>query len=191
MANGSEGRGLTDRKKALEEQFFARQERELRERVQAEAAEKERRQALAEASGIRDPALLDRLAALELDGGTIAALGLVPLVEVAWADGSLHERERTAVLRSAEDAGVTQGSSAHDLLESWLEHRPGPELLEAWKRYVQSLAENLDEAERRALRHDLLSRSRAVAEAAGGMLGLGKVSDAEEAMIRDLESAFE
>lgn len=190
MANGSEGRGLEDRKKALEEQFFARQERELRERVRAEAAAKERRQALAEASGIHDPAVLDRLAALDLDGGTLAALGLVPLVEVAWADGSLHDRERAAVLRSAEDAGVEPGSAAHDLLESWLTHRPGRDLLETWKGYAGALAESLDETERQALRRDLLSRARKVAEAAGGLLGLGKISDAEEAKLQELEAAL-
>jgi len=102
MANGSDVRILADRKKALEEQFFAREERQLLERVRAEAAQKERRQALAHASGIDDAAVIDRLVALDLDGGTIAALGLVPLVEVAWADGTLHERERDAVVQASE-----------------------------------------------------------------------------------------
>lgn len=190
MANGNEAQILSDRKKALEEQFFAQQERELRERVRREAAEKERRQALAEASGIHDGAVLDRLAALDLDGGTVAALGLVPLVEVAWADGTLHERERTAVLRAAEEAGVSPGTAAHDLLESWLTHRPGPELLHAWTDYTQALAASLSEAEREGLRHELLDRARKVAEAAGGILGLGKVSDAEKAMIGELEKAL-
>lgn len=190
MANGSDAKILADRRKALEEQFFARQERELLGRMRAEAAEKERRQALAEASGIEDRAVLDRLAALNLDGSTIAALGLVPLVEVAWADGTLHERERDAVMQAAEAHGVAPGSAAHDLLEGWLSQRPGRELLEAWRAYVSALAELLDETERRALRQDVVSRARAVAEAAGGILGLGRISDAEEAMIAELEQAL-
>ena len=190
MANGSDAKILADRRKALEEQFFARQERELLGRMRAEAAEKERRQALAEASGIEDRAVLDRLAALNLDGSTIAALGLVPLVEVAWADGTLHERERDAVMQAAEAHGVAPGSAAHDLLEGWLSQRPGRELLEAWRAYVSALAELLDETERRALRQDVVSRARAVAEAAGGILGLGKVSDAEERVLKALEAAL-
>lgn len=190
MANGSDAKILADRRKALEEQFFARQERELLGRMRAEAAEKERRQALAEASGIEDRAVLDRLAALNLDGSTIAALGLVPLVEVAWADGALHERERDAVVQAAEAHGVAPGSAAHDLLEGWLSQRPGRELLEAWRAYVSALAELLDETERRALRQDVVSRARAVAEAAGGILGLGKVSDAEERVLKALEAAL-
>lgn len=181
---------LADRKKALEEQFFARHERELVERVRHEAEEKERKAALAEASGIRDAEVIDRLAALGLDAGTVAALGLVPLVEVAWADRELHEKEREAVLHAAGDAGATEGTAAHDLLISWLDKRPGPELLGAWTGYVGALVESLDVAERQTLRDGILGRARGVAEAAGGFLGVGKVSDAEEKKLQELEAAF-
>jgi len=181
---------LGERKKALEEQFFARQEKELRERVRRQAEETARREGLAAASGLRDPEVLDRLAALGLDGESVAALGLVPLVEVAWADRSLHDEERQAVLRAAEESGVAAGSAAHELLESWLEKRPGRELLAAWKGYVEALAAELGPEERQTLRQELLGRARAVAESAGGFLGMGKVSDAERAVLADLESAF-
>lgn len=181
---------LGERKKALEEQFFARQEKELRERVRREQAAKARREALAEASGIHDEAVLDRLAALELDGETVAALSLVPLVEVAWADRALHAAERAAVLRAARESGVAPDSAAWVLLESWLETRPDAALLTAWEGYVEALVAGLDPQERRALRHELLDRARAVAEAAGGFLGVGKVSEAETAMLARLERAF-
>jgi hypothetical protein len=181
---------LADRKKALEEQFFARQERELVERVRREEAAKARRESLAEASGIRDAAVLDRLAGLDLDGATIAALGLVPLVAVAWADGSLKARERSAVLRAAGEAGVSEDTASYVLLESWLARPPGAELLGAWKDYAGALAQSLDEAERESFRREMVSRARSVAEAAGGFLGMGKISDAEEAKIAELERAL-
>lgn len=190
MEGKTDAQVLGERKKALEEQFFARQEKELRERVRREAAAKARRESLAEASGIRDEALLDRLAALDLDGETVAALSLVPLVEVAWADRTLHEKEREAVLRAARESGVTPDTAAWVLLESWLETRPSGELLTAWEGYVEALVAGLDEGERQALRHELLDRARAVAEAAGGFLGMGKASDAEKAMVKRLEDAF-
>lgn len=190
MAEKTDARVLGERKKALEEQFFARQEKELRERVRQEAAAKARREALAEASGIRDEAVLDHLAGLGLDGETVAALSLVPLVEVAWADRSLHDKEREAVLRAARESGVTRDSAAWVLLESWLEKRPDPELLAAWEGYVEALVADLGDEERRALRHELLDRARVVAEAAGGFLNLGKTSNAEEAMLARLEGAF-
>ena len=182
---------LADRKKALEEQFFARHERELVERVRREAEAKARKEGLAEASGIRDDEVLDRLAALGLDAGTVAALGLVPLVEVAWADREIHEREREAVMRAAGEEGAAAGSAAHDLLVTWLDRRPGRDLLDAWKGYVGALVESLDLEERQALRDGILARARGVAEAAGGFLGVGKVSDAEERKLAELEAAFD
>lgn len=181
---------LADRKKALEEEFFARHERDLVERVRREAEETERKEALAEASGIRNQEVLDRLAALGLDAGTMAALGLVPLVEVAWADRELHDREREAVLKAAGEAGAAPGTAAHDLLVSWLDRRPGPELLGAWKGYVAALVESLDQQERQALRDDILHRARGVAQSAGGFLGLGKISDVEQKKLEELEAAF-
>ena len=181
---------LGDRKKALEEQFFARQERELRERVRRQAADRERREALAEASGVQDPAVLDRLVALGIEPETVTALGLVPLVQVAWADRTLHDREREAVLRAAESSGVGPDHPARGVLEGWLRERPGRELLGAWKGYAGALAESLEPAERDALRREILDRARNVAEAAGGFLGLGKVSDAEQAVLDDLAGAF-
>ncbi len=191
MADKTDAQVLGERKKALEEQFFARQEKELRERVRREAAAKARRESLAEASGIRDEAVLDHLTGLGLDGETVAALSLVPLVEVAWAEGTLHDKEREAVLRAARDSGVTRDSAAWVLLESWLAKRPDRELLEAWEGYVEALVADLGPEERRALRHELLDRARTVAESAGGFLGVGKVSDAETAMLSRLETAFE
>lgn len=190
MADNTDAQLLGDRKKALEEQFFARQEKELRERVRRQAAAEARREALAEASGIREPAVLDHLASLDLDGETVAALSLVPLVEVAWAEGTLHPKERDAVLRAARDSGVAPDSAAWVLLESWLEAPPDRELLTAWEGYVEALVADLGPEERRKLRRELLDRARAVADAAGGFLNLGKISEAEEAMLSRLEQAF-
>lgn len=190
MEKKTDSKVLGDRKKALEEQFFARQERELRERMHRQAAERERREALAEASGVRDPAVLDRLVALGIEPEAVTALGLVPLVQVAWADRTLHDREREAVLRAAEASGVGSDHPGREVLDGWLRERPGRELLEAWKGYAAALAESLEAPERDALRREILDRARSVAEAAGGFLGLGKVSDAEEAVLEELATAF-
>lgn len=181
---------LTDRKKALEEEFFARQNRELVERMRQEADEKERKEALAEASGIQNQEMLDRLAALGVDAGAVAALGLVPLVEVAWADQELDDREREAVLKAAGESGAEPGTAAHDLLVSWLDKRPGPELMEAWKGYVAALIESLDQDERQALRDGILDRARTVAASAGGFLGRGAISDVEQKKLDELDAAF-
>ncbi len=150
-----------------------------------------RRQAMSAASGIADDAVLDRLMGLGVSSETVAALSMVPLVAVAWADGSLDEREQTAILSGAADAGVDRNGPSYELLGQWLRHPPPPELLDAWTAYVGAVVGMLDHAARRTLRDDLLNRARLVAEAAGGFLGVGrKVSLAEDAALERLEAAL-
>jgi hypothetical protein len=64
-------------------------------------------------------------------------------------------------------------------------------LLAAWKAYVAGLSRTLDVHAKAALKQDLLGRARVIAEAAGGILGLGKrISSAEQAVLTELEQAF-
>jgi len=187
---GISGSALSGRR-ALEEQFFLERERELLRTFREQMAAKERKQALAEASGITDEDLLDQLDKLDLGPETLAALSLVPLIAVAWADGKMDAKERQAVLAAAEQKGIQADHPGHPLLEGWLQRPPGRQLLQIWKDYVAALGETLSESARSALKHDLLGRARAVAEAAGGMLGLGsKVSKSEQAVLDELEAAL-
>ena len=181
---------LGDRKKALEDSFFAKQNQRLLEKMRAEQQKKETLEALRQTAEISDAEVLGRLVDLGIGADTWAALSLVPLVEVAWADGVLDPKERRAVLSGAEAHGVAAGSPSHQLLESWLERRPGPELLQAWGEYMVGVAGALSEPERKALRKQILGRARAVAESAGGFLGLKKVSVEDERVLAELEKAF-
>ncbi len=182
---------LGDRKKALEESFFARENARLVEKLRAEQRQKSARETLAALSGIADPALLDLLLAQGIDAETWLAVSLVPLVEVAWADGQVEAAERRAVLAAAAANGVLPGTPSHALLEGWLATRAAEGLLQAWGEYTVALCARLPAAERESLKRQVVGRARAVAEAAGGILGLGrKVSAREEEVLRELEKAF-
>jgi hypothetical protein len=170
---------LSDRRKALEDQFFQKQDAALLRRLREASAGEAARKQLSEASGIRDPAAIDAIVAAGIEAETLAALGVVPLIAVAWADGKLESNERSAVLQAAASAGLAKGTPAHALLEGWLAVRPSPSLLEAWRGYVSALPE----AVRRALRTDVLGRAREIAAAAGGFLGLGRKVSADEARV--------
>jgi len=189
---GKEEGVLTERQKALEEEFFRQRERALIEKMREQEQRRQLRETLAEASGIHDPATLDRLIEAGVQPRTLAPLALVPLVEVAWADGSIAAREKEAIVRAAEAAGLHKGSAGYALLEGWLEEKPDPKLRQLWAEYVRGLSQSLDPQARQRLREEVMGRARAVAEAAGGFLGLGpKVSAAEEAVLRELAQAFE
>jgi tellurite resistance protein len=171
-----------DRREALESEFFRGGDRP----PPATA-----KQSLSRASGITDDAVLERLVEAGIGSQTLAALSLVPLVEVAWADGSMDPRERAAILEAAAEAGIGRRTPAYDLLAGWLEQRPGPALGVAWCDYVSELCSAMSADSRASLRHDLLGRARTVARAAGGILGVdARISADEQRVLDSLEKAF-
>ena len=183
---------FSGRRRDLEEEFFLKRDMELLQALREEAASKERKKALAAASGIADDELLDQLAQQEVTSESLAALSLVPLIIVAWADGNMDVKERDAVLAAARQEGLDEEHPAYRLLQGWLQRKPDPKLLTVWKGYVAALVQTLDETARNTLKATLLGRTRAVAEAAGGLLGFGnKVSKPEQAVLAELEEAFE
>jgi hypothetical protein len=182
---------LGDRKKALEDSFFAEQDARLRRQLAEKETLKAKKTALSEVSGISDESVLEQLIALEIGTDTLAALTLVPLIEVAWADGDVDSNEREAILEAAAATGLGKGSPSAKLLEGWLEHRPTPDVLRTWKEYVSALLTTLSAESSAALKQDLLGRARSVAEAAGGFMGLGnKISKSEQAVLEELEAVF-
>ena len=183
---------LETRRRALEEQFFHEENQRLVENLREKSKQKEAKEALAEASGITSDLILESLLRLGIEAETVAALQLVPLLEVVWADGELDEKEKQAVLKAAGASGLAEGSLPYGLLESSLNRWPKPPLREAWRLYVEGLCKQLGPEERDPLREDLLGRARAVAEASGGFLGLGsKISSAETQVIEELGKAFD
>ena len=181
---------LEDRKNALEKAFFTEQNQQALERIREKSAAKVRRAALAEASGITDESVLTALDAAGISVETLTALSLIPLVAVAWADGTMDEGERAAIQKAS--AQTHQDGEAQTLLEGWLTAPPEASLIETWKNYIQALQSNLSTADRHILRDRLIGGAREVAEAAGGFLGFGnKVSGEEAAVLDELAACFE
>ena len=176
----------------LEDAFFLKEDQKLIEKYKQMKKMEETKQRLAEVSGIQDEAILKKLVELKIHAETVASLALVPLVEVAWADGDVDEKEKAAILKTVVKAGVSKGGVEHQLIERWLSHKPDPSLLEAWVHYIQGLSSQCTAAEIKELKNELLGHARLVADATGGFLGLGnRISDAEQSVLRKLESAFQ
>lgn len=149
--------------------------------------------ALAVASGIDDRGVLQALADLGVTADTIAALALVPLVLVAWADGRVAREERIEIIRAARETGLVPGDAYHTLVESWIQEGPGDGLLPIWKAYVAALASELVPEVFRTLRDQLLERATRVAAAEGSRIrGLGsRISRLERELIVELRAAFD
>ncbi len=176
---------------SMADRFFRERDKELLEKLKQEVEGAESRDALAAASGIEDPSVLDSLIAGGIGPDTIASVSLIPLVAVAWADSKMEDKEREAILKAANEAGILKGTASHEILEKWLDEQPDDQLLESWTQYVGAMKSSLDEGALGQLKTSIISRAQAVAESAGGYLGLGnKVSASEERVLKTLESAF-
>jgi tellurite resistance protein len=181
---------LNERRKALEDEFFHRVDEKLLADMRQKSASEINRKDLQQATGITDVAVLDELLAAGAIGESVAAISLVPLVLVAWADGKIDPDERKPILKAAEDKGIVSDSPGAKLLEHWLTQKPKRELASTWKHYIAAVNENLGSDAKAALRDDILGRARAVANASGGVLGFGKISSDEKRVLEELEQVL-
>lgn len=175
----------------LEDSFFATQDKELIDQLRVIKQMKESREELAKVSGIANEQVLDNLVQLGVRPETLAALALVPLVEMAWVDGEVDEAEEKAVLKAASDHITGDNHVALTLLDEWLRHRPPKDMLDAWQEYARGLCEHMPPTVVNALKRELLGHAKAVAESSGGFLGFGrKIGPEEQAMLDKLDAAF-
>jgi len=72
-----------------------------------------------------------------------------------------------------------------------LQTRPDPQLLETWMTYIEELKVSLSGETWAEMKKTVMGRARAIAEAAGGFLGVASISAAERKMLQELEWAFE
>lgn len=181
---------LDQRGRALEGKFFHDREQEQVERFRQSQAKKAAVSELADITGFTDPAILERVVELGITPMTLAALAVIPMLHVAWADRVLDENERKSILLEATAMGLKSTSPTYALLESWLTERPNPELFNAWKAYHESLAKHLSEEERAVLREQTMARADKVARASGGFLGFASVSADEKRALDELRAVL-
>jgi hypothetical protein len=179
------------RRKGFETEFFAKQEQQLLEKLRLALAKEHPRETLKKVTGIQDDKIIETLVALNVNHDTLAAFALYPLVEVAWADGKVDQREREAFFRAAAEIGLAEGTPGHFALKEFLKDTPREEARKAWFAWSSEVNKQLDPAERKKVREALLQRARAVAEAAGGFLGLGtRITAGEQRVLDRIAEAF-
>ena len=174
----------------LEEAFFLKNDKALVENQMALKRTRETKEALARVSDIEDEAVLEKLVALDVKPETLAPFSLIPLIEVAWADGIVSGDEAVAILDSASAGGIKKGSIEYDLLKQWIQRKPSPELMGAWVHYAQDLCSKLAQTERDSLRGTIMSRAMRLAGVSGGVLGIGAISAQEKAVLGRMEQAL-
>jgi len=129
--------------------------------------------------------LSDRVRELGFAGEAERVFDLLPLVHVAWADGSIQPGERAAILRLLTVRGFGPGK-AFTTMEALLEKQPSGEYLEESLEVLRELLEDKPQQARTVVGLCIM-----VAEAAGGLFNLfNPVSKEEVAAIETIAKAL-
>lgn len=182
--------GITGDIRSREEEYFRRKDRELVEKLRRESEANEAREALEASSGIKDPAVLQELAALGFTPDTVDLLPLVPIVQMAWAEGGVSDEETALIQQFARERGIEAGSVADQQLSLWLRERPAEEVFSRATRLIGALLDHPDGHGHTLTLEDLIHRCEEIAAASGGILGFGKISAPERALLGRIQSAL-
>jgi uncharacterized tellurite resistance protein B-like protein len=154
-----------------EDAYFRKQDQELRQKLREE---------LGQAAGDlkqapRDLSLAGKIQKLGFVGDKVKVFDLMPLVHVAWADGSVSRQEREAILGVA-GTRVPRTSVAFVLMESLLEERPPQNFLDESLSLLKLVAGD-------ARAESVVELCIQVASASGGFMNVGNVSGEERKQI--------
>lgn len=180
------------REKALEANYFHRQDAHLIEKLRGNSQLDEIAAALVEKLHVDNPDLLVRARHLGITAETAPALFLAPLVQVAWAEGSVGRAESRAVLRLASERGVDPESTAYRQLQEWLKNRPAHAIFETALEVIRTGFSVLPQWEREERIERIVDACREVALAPKGLaplLGIGRtVSRVETEMVASIDA---
>ena len=178
--------GLAGRKRKLEEDYFRKQDQELIERMRKAAAATRQRQELEAKTGLHDSELLNDLQELGFTADTISLLPLMPLLQVAWAEGGVSAQERRLIVDLARRRGIAEGTVADQQLSEWLERSPDASVFRRAERLIAAVLAAGSSAAGDLTADDLVKYCESIAAASGGILGIGKISAEERAAITDI-----
>lgn len=174
---------LSKRGRGLETEYFQKKERELIEKMRYRVTLEEDRRLMSEATGVVDEEVLEALQELGYSADTVQLMPLVPLVQVAWAEGGVTEKERHLILEIAEARGITEETAAYNQLIELLDVEPPQDFYDNTLRGLRYLLEAVPDDLRAEGRQSLVEYCTQIAEVSGGILGFGKISDEERLLI--------
>lgn len=124
---------------------------------------------------------------LGMDALSSRALATLPLVQVAWADGSLSAKERDRILRAADEA-LGLGEEGARLLQDWLLHRPSERYFVGGRALLRSLAVTPRSGFDEPLLRKVLTLSEDAARAAGGICGWFHLGASEKRVLESIRA---
>lgn len=176
--------------RSREEEYFWKKDQELIEKMRRAAAAEQANRELGAKAGFTDPEMIQELQALGFTVDTVELLPLVPLVEIAWAEGGVSHAERQLVTKLARSRGIIEGSAADHQLSAWLASRPNPQVFGRAMRLVRAMLSSSSPTRTGLTADDLVAYCESIAAASGGVFGMKRISAEERALISTIASAL-
>ncbi|MBO0798818.1 MAG: hypothetical protein J2P31_08330 [Blastocatellia bacterium] len=168
----------------LEEVYFRKRDQELVEKLHRRRARQAENRQMAEIAGVSDQDVIDALQDLGYTAKTVQLLYFVPLVQVAWSEGGVADRERATILNLASTRGIEAGSIAQQQLIQWLTVKPSEQFFEDNLHAIRVIFASLPPEQRESRRQQLLDSCHHVASAVeGGIMGRAQISESEHLLI--------
>jgi hypothetical protein len=151
----------------------------------------DQRNRLREMAGICSRALEDRLYQAGFLSENVLAMELFPIAKTAWASGSVTISEREELMDILRELDQNNPPEVKELFSEWLIKEPANRLWNLWEQFTLARANALpsDLAFERA--RNVYSACVRVARASGGIFGIGKVSPAEQRVLKKVKSVYQ
>lgn len=158
-----------------ESRIFAEYRRQMRKDL-----EKSR---LSLATGLRREDWVEKLWSMGIRDDNYTALYLLPLAMVGWADGVMERKESEIAMEGVGSLNPPVSAGALELFQQWLKQRPDPFLWKVWETLVLTQSDNPAGSTEAPPVDRVAEWTEKVAESSGGILGIGKVCNAEQAVL--------
>jgi hypothetical protein len=175
---------FAERGRALEEEYFRKKDQELVEKMRQAASAARAQTELSAMTGLTDPEMLRQLQDLGFTPETVSLLPLVPLLQMAWAEGGVTASERALIIKLARARGVVEGGAADHQLMSWLDQRPAATVFTQAARLIRAMLDTPHGAGLTA--EEIIRHSESIAEASGGFFGINRISSDEKQILASL-----
>ena len=177
---------ISERGRSLEEDYFRKKDRELVEKIRRNAAAAQARRDLGEKTGSHDETLLQELLDLGFTPDTVSLLPLLPVVQLAWAEGGITPPERELIVQLARSRAIEPGSAADTQLTAWMTTRPTDAVFDRARRLIRAMLESGAAPSVGFDGANLVDYCEQIAAASGGLFGIGRISAEERKLLESI-----
>ena len=172
--------------RSREDEYFWKKDRELIEKMRRAAAAEQANREMGIKAGLNDPETIRELAALGFTTDTVDLLPLMPVIQVAWAEGGVSDAERRLITNLARSRGIGAGSAADGQLSTWLATPPDAQVFTRSTRLIRAMLTSPTSAGTAMTPEQLVKYCEEIAAASGGILGMRKISAEERALLSQI-----